>query len=166
MELQGSCHCEKVKFTVKSHTPVPFMRCYCSICRKIGGGGGYAINIMGQYNTLKVEGMEHTKFYQAIKDKSLPKNQQELCGNRRYFCGECGCMLWCYDLEWSEWCYPFASAIDTPLPEPKRPNCIMLNYKANWAHVPSSEEADLFDEYSNNSIESWHKKNKAFIEKE
>ncbi|CAG8461597.1 2453_t:CDS:2 [Rhizophagus irregularis] len=150
MELQGSCHCEKVKFTVKSHTPVPFMRCYCSICRKIGGGGGYVINIMGQarYDTLKVEGMEHTN------------------GNKRYFCGECGCMLWCYDLEWSEWCYPFASAIDTPLPEPKRPNCIMLNYKANWAHVPSSEEADLFDEYPNNSIESWHKKNKAFIEKE
>ncbi|RIA91969.1 glutathione-dependent formaldehyde-activating, GFA [Glomus cerebriforme] len=166
MELQGSCHCEKVKFTVKSHAPVPFMRCYCSICRKVGGGGGYAINILGQArnDTLKVEGMEHVKIYRGIHDKSLPKEQQEECGNRRHFCGECGCMLWAFDPQWSEWCYPFASAIDTPLPEPKRPNCIMLKYKANWARVPGPKEADLFDEYPDASLESWHKKNREYID--
>lgn len=34
MELSGSCHCRAVKFTVKSHTPVPYQHCYCesSIC--------------------------------------------------------------------------------------------------------------------------------------
>ena len=47
MKLEGSCHCGAVHFTVESHTPYPFLRCYCSICRKTAGGGGYAINIMG-----------------------------------------------------------------------------------------------------------------------
>ena len=47
MKLKGSCHCGAVTFTLDSHTPQPFMRCYCSICRKTAGGGGYAINIMG-----------------------------------------------------------------------------------------------------------------------
>ena len=37
MQLEGSCHCRKVKFTVDSAEPVPFMRCYCSICRKTAG---------------------------------------------------------------------------------------------------------------------------------
>ena len=45
MRLDGSCHCGKVRFTVESAEPVPFMRCYCSICRKTAGAGGYAINL-------------------------------------------------------------------------------------------------------------------------
>lgn len=36
MKLEGSCYCKKVKFSVDSTTPQPFMRCYCSICRKTG----------------------------------------------------------------------------------------------------------------------------------
>ena len=40
MLLRGSCHCGAVAFTLKSTTPYPYMRCYCSICRKTGGGGG------------------------------------------------------------------------------------------------------------------------------
>src|SRR5215510_5287236 len=56
MTLEGSCRCGAVRFTVESHTPYPYQRCYCSICRKQDGGGGYAINIMGDADTLKVEG--------------------------------------------------------------------------------------------------------------
>ncbi len=40
MRLDGSCHCGAVHFHVESHTPYPFLRCYCSICRKTDGGGG------------------------------------------------------------------------------------------------------------------------------
>ena len=39
MKLAGSCSCGAVKFTVASQTPYPYMRCYCSICRKTAGGG-------------------------------------------------------------------------------------------------------------------------------
>ena len=47
MRLEGSCRCGAVRFALDSHTPYPYQRCYCSICRKSAGGGGYAINIMG-----------------------------------------------------------------------------------------------------------------------
>ena len=44
MRLEGSCRCGAISFSVDSHTPYPYQRCYCSICRKSAGGGGYAIN--------------------------------------------------------------------------------------------------------------------------
>ena len=56
MRLEGSCRCGAVSFSVDSHTPYPYQRCYCSICRKSAGGGGYAINIMGVADTLIVKG--------------------------------------------------------------------------------------------------------------
>jgi hypothetical protein len=56
MRLEGSCRCGAISFSVESHTPYPYQRCYCSICLKSAGGGGYAINIMGIANTLKVKG--------------------------------------------------------------------------------------------------------------
>jgi hypothetical protein len=45
--LEGSCRGGAVRFSVASHTPCPYQLCYCSICRKTVGGGGFAINIMG-----------------------------------------------------------------------------------------------------------------------
>jgi hypothetical protein len=65
MLLNGSCHCGAVRFSVYSHHPYPFMRCYCSICRKTAGAGGYAINIAGDRRTLQVEGEEHITVYHA-----------------------------------------------------------------------------------------------------
>ena len=56
MLLEGSCHCQAVRFSVESHEPVPFMRCHCSICRKTAGTGGYAINLGAVYETLQVQG--------------------------------------------------------------------------------------------------------------
>ena len=57
--LKGSCHCRAVRFSVRSETPFPYLWCYCSICRKTGGGGGYVINIMGVADSLKIEGKRH-----------------------------------------------------------------------------------------------------------
>ena len=51
IRLDGSCRCGAIRF---SHTPHPYQLCYCTICRKTAGGGGYAINIMGAAATLKV----------------------------------------------------------------------------------------------------------------
>ncbi|ORZ00601.1 Mss4-like protein [Syncephalastrum racemosum] len=160
MELKGSCHCEKVKFSVISHTPAPFMRCYCSICRKCQGGGGFAINIMGDYKSLKVVGKEYLKEYRALRDKET----KELCGNIRYFCGECGSHLYAYDKQWADCVYPMACAIDTPLPavDPKDIYHIMLNEnsKANWAVAPEpNPDKHAFSEYPDVSLEQWHKAN-------
>src|SRR6516165_6572003 len=32
MRLDGSCRCNAISFSVDSHTPYPYQRCYCSIC--------------------------------------------------------------------------------------------------------------------------------------
>jgi len=40
MKLEGSCHCQSVRFTVESKAPYPYAHCYCSICRKTQGGAG------------------------------------------------------------------------------------------------------------------------------
>jgi hypothetical protein len=53
MLLEGSCHCGAIRFQVESETPYPYQACYCSICRKTAGGGGYAINLGADANTWR-----------------------------------------------------------------------------------------------------------------
>jgi hypothetical protein len=142
MLLKGSCHCHALRFSVESETPFPYLWCYCSICRKTAGGGGYAINIMGRADTLKVRGK--TRVYQVRPS-----------AGERHFCGTCASALWVWDKRWPEWVYPFASAIDTPLPKPKERQLIFLGSKANWAHVP---EGKRFREYPREAIIDWHRK--------
>ena len=57
MLLEGSCHCGAIHFRVRSAHPYPFNLCYCNICRKTGGGGGYAINLGAEYASWKSRGM-------------------------------------------------------------------------------------------------------------
>lgn len=157
MNLKGSCHCGAVKFSVKSHTPYPFMYCYCSICRKTAGGGGYAINIMGETKTLKVKGMKNVKIYHAKMGQDKRGHIIRSTG-RRHFCGKCASALWIYSPEWPEWIYPFASAIDTPLPKPPEHYRIMLNSAAAWCEIPKGKKEKLFKTFPKISIKSWHKK--------
>lgn len=146
--LEGSCHCGKVKFRLRSHTPDPYMRCYCGICRKTQGGGGYAINVMGEAATLKVIGRRHLKIYRARIDGKLSPA-------RRHFCGHCGSYLYVADPRWPEWVYPFASAIDRGLPKPADSDHIMLSSKPAWV-VPDAG-GRRFRLYPDRSIEDWHK---------
>ena len=144
MLLKGSCHCRAVTFSLRSETPHPYMWCYCSICRKTAGGGGYAINIMGAADSLKAKG--RTQTYRAKRG-----------GGERHFCPRCGSALWVWDARWPESIYPFASAIDTrlPLPPKRERQLIFLRYKANWARLP---EGKRFREYPKESIADWHRK--------
>jgi len=157
MKLKGSCHCGAVKFTVKSTTPYPYMRCYCSICRKTAGGGGYAINIMGEAKSLKVKGEENVRIYRARLAEGKGK-RKTLSEARRHFCAQCGSALWVWDPRWAEWVYPFASAIDTPLPRPMEEVEIMTDYAASWAQLPEGPEHTQFAEFPEESIADWHRK--------
>jgi hypothetical protein len=157
MRLDGSCHCGAVKFSVESHTPQPFMRCYCSICRKTAGGGGYAINIMGDAATLKVRGAKNVSVYRArIKEKGNAR--ATLSPGRRHFCAKCASALWLFDPTWPDLVHPFASAIDTPLPKPREDVEIMLNYAAPWVDIPKGPGHTHFREYPKESIAHWHEK--------
>ena len=153
MKLEGSCHCGGVRFAVESRTPYPFMRCYCSICRKTAGGGGYAINIMGEAASLEVEGRENLAVYRArVGDASEPSQA------RRHFCRRCGSALWVADPRWPELVHPFASAIDTPLPAPPERVHIMLGSAAVWAEAPRGDGDVHFAEYPGQTIEDWHRR--------
>lgn len=152
--LRGSCHCGAVKFRVRSHTPVPYMRCYCSVCAKTAGSGGYAINIMGEAGSLEVEGKRFLSVYRARLSKRATKRSE----GRRHFCRRCGSALWLRDPRWPQWVYPLASAIDTPLPEAPEHQHIFLGSKPGWVPVQAARGDRRFEGYPRESIADWHRK--------
>ena len=100
MRLEGSCHCRAVSFSVEAHSPVPYMHCYCSICRKTAGGGGYAINLGADATTLKVRGRKHVGIYHAVLREAGQRATRSPAA--RHFCRECGSALWLWDPRWPE----------------------------------------------------------------
>ncbi len=155
--LKGSCRCGAVGFSVESHSPHPYMRCYCSICRKLGGGGGYAINIMGVYKTLQVDGEDNTRQISVEIDGQLSKMS-------RTFCGKCGSMLWGWHPDHPDLVHPFASAIDTELPVPPTRVHMMLGSKAAWVKPDIREGDQTFNEYPDQSIEDWHRTRNLWVD--
>jgi hypothetical protein len=154
MQLEGSCHCQAVRFKVESHEPVPFMRCYCAICRKTAGSGGFAINLGADHSTLRVEGRQHVSVYRAkLEDGSTSTGQ-------RHFCKRCGTALWLWDPTWPDLVHPHAGAVDTALPRPPHLTHMMLGSKPQWveAHVRAADAS--FDEYPQESLADWHRRNK------
>jgi hypothetical protein len=163
IELQGSCRCGAITFSVRSHTPYPYQLCYCSICRKTGGGGGFAINLMGEAASLKVSGEQDLGLYRAEICDDHGKNCETSTGERR-FCTKCGSALWLFDPTWPDLVHPFASSIDTPLPTPTARTHLMLRYKACWV-VPEIGPHDAsFEEYPEQSIEQWHRQRGLWID--
>lgn len=152
MLLEGSCHCQAVRFKVESREPVPFMRCYCSICRKTAGSGGFAVNLGADHASLKVEGMEHVAVYRATMEDGHPSS------GHRHFCKRCGTALWLWDPTWPELVHPHAGAIDTPLAAPPSVTHMMLGSKPAWVqtHVQAGDLS--FDAYPEESLAEWHRR--------
>ena len=155
MILEGSCHCGAVRFSLNSQTPYPYMRCYCSICRKTAGGGGYAVNIMGEAATLRIEGEDQVSVYRVRLGQG--SGDEALSTTRRHFCRLCGTALWVSDPAWPDLVHPFASAIDTDLPSPPERVHIMVDSAASWVDVPAGTGDSHFPEYPEDSIEAWHR---------
>ncbi|PZO75217.1 MAG: alanine acetyltransferase [Mesorhizobium amorphae] len=162
MRLEGSCRCGAVRFAVESHTPAPYQLCYCSICRKQQGGGGYAVNLGADAHTLEIEGDAHLGLFRAeIEDA---EGACETSSGERRFCTRCGSALWLFDPTWPDLVHPFASAVDTDLPVPPQRTHLMLRYKANWVE-PAVREGDMrFEEYPEESIEEWHRRNGMWVD--
>ena len=158
MLLEGSCHCGSVRFWVDSETPYPYQACYCSICRKTAGGGGYAVNLGGSYGSLQIEGEEHLRVYNAKLYDRGDLDEVERSPAQRNFCGLCGSFLWLYDPRWPELVHPFASAVDTPLPKPPERVRLMLNYAAAWCQTPENSNGRHFPEFPEESLEEWHRR--------
>lgn len=161
MLLRGSCHCGAVRFSVESRAPYPFMRCYCSICRKTTGCGGYAINLSGDTSTLSVEGKEHVRVYRAWLERDGKRVQS---AHQRHFCGECGSHLWAHHPKWPELVHPVAGAIDSDLSTPPDYVHMMLGSKAGWVPVEGTPKDARFDAYPACSLEAWHRQHGLFEE--
>ncbi|MGH6922308.1 MAG: GFA family protein [Propylenella sp.] len=159
--LEGSCRCGAVRFSVESHTPHPYQLCYCSICRKTAGGGGYAINLMGDAATLKVEGRRALAIYRAEIEH---EGHCETSSGQRHFCRKCASALWLFDPSWPDLVHPFASAIDTELPTPPERVHLMLAFKPSWVVPDIGPKDAVFDFYPEQSIEDWHKSRGLWID--
>ena len=79
-------------------------------------------------------------------------------GGERHFCPGCGAALWVWDKRWGEWIYPFASAIDTPLPAPRERQHIFLESKPRWVRLPAGKGERRFRRYPKEAIIDWHRR--------
>jgi hypothetical protein len=152
MKLEGSCHCRAVRFAVEAPHPYPFALCYCLICRKTAGGGGFAINLGALADTLAVEGAEHVRTYHARMDDGSTSPAE------RRFCGLCGSALWLWDPRWPELLHPHASVIDTALPVPPERTHLMLADRAAWVEPCLGPHDRSFDAYPDESLAEWHER--------
>lgn len=155
MKLEGSCHCGAVRFSCVSVAPYPFMHCYCSICRKTAGGGGSAVNLHADAESLSLTGEEHITVYRAFVDH--PDRTRRSEGERR-FCMHCGAGLWVWDPRWPDLMHPFASAIDTALPAAPNRTHICLEDKPEWVVLPGERTERYFDGYPDESLMAWHQR--------
>lgn len=154
MRLEGSCHCQAVRFRLTSNEPVPFMRCYCTICRKTNGAGGFGINLGGDYRTLQIDGEENISIYRAMLVDADGSRRLSDCERR--FCRLCGSGLWVYSPSWPDLVHPFASAIDTELPAAPAHSHLMTSSKAAWVPLESGPDDRQFELYPDESLADWH----------
>jgi hypothetical protein len=115
MQLEGSCHCGAVSFSLTSAHPYPYQRCYCSICRKTQGGGG----LCDQYRLVMpaaskcARPQEHQRFtMRLLKGEGEQRAHRSSC-RAAFLLAVCGSGLWLFSPEWPELIHPFASAVDT-----------------------------------------------------
>ena len=160
MRLEGSCHCRAVRFTVDAPSPVPFMRCHCSICRKTAGSGGYAINLGADAASLKVRGRRHLGIYHAVMREAGRRATRSQAA--RHFCLKCGSPLWLWDPRWPELMHPHASAIDTPLPTPPEVVEAALEFAPAWVDVPKGRGHVHHALWPAESLEEWHQRHRVW----
>ena len=157
MLLKGSCSCGAVHFQVRTRHPYPYQLCYCSICRKTAGSGGYAINLKADTATLRVQGKKHIRIYRA-RIRNPEDKRRWLSDAQRNFCGKCGTALWLYDPRWPDLVHPLAGVIDSPLPVPPERTHLMLDFKPTWVPVTAGPKDQKFKRYPKEWMSHWHER--------
>jgi hypothetical protein len=154
MQLSGSCFCGAISFRIETRTPYPYRRCYCARCRKTAGGTGAAANVLAQASTLHVDGTELLTEYAAPD------------ATRTRFCSRCGSALYLTLDAAPDFVYPFASAIDTPLPEPPERVHVFTAEAPDWARPLATPHDLSVERNTNESIDGWHRRHGLLVDDE
>ena len=147
MRLEGSCECRGVRFNVSSRTPYPYRICSCRRCRKTAGSIGAAANVIADASSLELEG-EVTPTRYEHPDEPVVLS----------FCGRCGSALFLEITPFPEWVYPFASAVDTPLPKPPEFVFVRTEERPSWTPAIGSDGDPNFAENTDESMVAWHRR--------
>ena len=159
--LEGSCRCGAVQFSVQSHAPYPYQLCYCSICRKTPGGGGFAINLHADKKSLKIRGKKAIGIFRAKieDDDGHCHTSRAGAASARDAARRCGCSIpggrsWCTPSPPPS--TPAAGAADQGAPD--------AEFKAPWVKPDFGRGDARFRENPKLSIEEWHKKRGLWID--
>ncbi len=79
---------------------------------------------------------------------------------RTRFCSRCGSALYLTIDAAPDFVYPFASAVDTPLPEPPERVHVFTAEAPAWARPPSGSTDLAVERNTNESIEGWHRRHR------
>jgi hypothetical protein len=144
--LEGSCECGAVRFSVSSSTPYPYRICYCRRCRKTAGAIGAAVNVLADAETLELLG------------ELSPSRYRTSDGPITSFCPRCGSPLFLELDAFPQWVYPFAAAVDTPLPLPPHRIHVRWGEREAWVPEIGSPDDPRFDENTDESMMEWHER--------
>ena len=147
MRLEGSCECGGVRFTVASRTPYPYRICSCRRCRKTAGSIGAAANVLAEADTLRITG-ELTPTRYEHPDEPVVLS----------FCARCGSPLLLEIPAFPQWVYPFASAVDTPLPRPPEFVFVRTGERPPWSPQIGSSTDPHFETNTDESMVDWHRR--------
>jgi hypothetical protein len=145
VRLEGSCECGAVRFSVSSRTPYPYRICSCRRCRKTAGSIGAAVNVVAEAETLEVTGSP-TRYEHPTDPVVLS------------FCARCGSPMFLEIPAFPEWVYPFASAVDTPLPAPPEFVHVRTDERPSWTPAIGSPDDLRFEANTDESMVEWHER--------
>jgi hypothetical protein len=147
MRLEGSCECEGVRFVVESRTPYPYRICYCRRCRKTAGSIGASVNVIADADTLEISGEVTPTRYEHPVEPVVTT-----------FCPRCGSPLLLEIPVFPQWTYPFAAAVDTPLPRPPEFIHVRTEERLGWVPRIGSTDDPEFETNTDESMVEWHQR--------
>ena len=147
MLLEGSCECGGVRFSVESKTPYPYRICYCRRCRKTAGSIGASINVIADADTLVLSGeLEPTRYEHPVEPVIAT------------FCPRCGSPLLLEIPAFPQWTYPFAAAVDSPLPTPPGYIHVRTKERMRWIPPIGSPDDPQFETNTDESMVEGHRR--------
>jgi hypothetical protein len=121
----GGCQCGRIRYEV-SEPAQDLYHCHCSMCRKVHGA------MFGSYSIVPRSAFRLTSGSADIRSfESSP-------GVVRFFCGGCGCQIYCEDARRPAITFHAPGSLDaghSPGHDPERERHVYVASKACWYEI-------------------------------